>query len=281
MNANVHWFEAHGRITTANSSGVYYSYFSDTAGANRLALHAPGYRAGLAVMTTMSRRVLVTLKFAARPAPGIAVSSGEIQKAKDTLVDRVNALWNQHRLAIKVLPFDATGRRPLGEERLLRVGFQILWTPTGADYVMYVYPTPNDLPIIPGRTDRPPFVRAGVGANPIEMHIAATTPDWTYSHEFGHCIGLPDEYSHPGVMYFRPEGVQGVFLQRPGAFIPADKQGNIRGGVRDTDLRTTMSTNPNNDLLPRHLWPTALEVRKLLNRSGRSQKFGVDVVFSG
>ncbi len=40
-----------------------------------------------------------------------------------------------------------------------------------------------------------------------------------------------------------------------------------------------MSTNPNNDLLPRHLWPTALEVRKLLNQHGRSGKFGVDVVF--
>ncbi len=225
MGGELHWFDAHGRITTANSSGVYYSYYDDTAGANRLTLHAPGYRAGLAVTAATSRRVLVTLKFAAVPAPGIAVSAGEIQKAKDTLVDRVNALWNQHRLAIKVLPFDATGRRLLGVERLLQVRFQILWTPSGADYAMHVYPTTNDLPIIPGRTDRPPFVRAAAGSSPIEMHIAATTPDWTYSHEFGHCIGLPDEFNHPGVLYFRPDGTQGMFLQRPGAFVPADKEG--------------------------------------------------------
>ncbi len=229
------------------------------------------------------RKVLVTLNFCAAAPPFINTTPGELQKAKDTLVDQVNSLWNQHRLVIKLLVLDERGR-PTGVSRSLDVEFRIRWTLSisTADYVLRVYPTPNDLPNIPGRTDKPPFVMgsSGTQSGRIEMHIAATTPAWTYSHEFGHCIGLPDEYSHPGVRYFRPNGQEGILLERPDPFIPANRQGQMTSHGRDPDLRTEMSTNPNSNTMPRHLWPTALEVRRLVNLYAKNVKFGVDVDFS-
>ena len=234
-------------------------------------------------MSSSRRSVLVTTSFFATPGSGSSTTAGELQKAKDTLVDQVNALWNQRRLRITIFVLDDRGRLT-GSSRTLDVQFRIRWTPSiaTADYALCVYPTPIDLPLVPGRTDRPPFVRGAAGGTSgrIEMHIAATTPAWTFSHEFGHCIGLPDEYSHPGVGYFKPEGREGLLLQRPGAYIPANRQGGVTAGVRDPDLRTEMSTHSNSSLLPRHLWPTAIEVRRLINHNPRRVRFAVDVNFS-
>jgi hypothetical protein len=280
MSTDSVWFDVHGRINTTNGLGVYYNHYLDAAGAHPQTANYPGYKAGLDVMASSTRRVLVTLSFVALPAPGFSMTAGQVQQAKDTLVDQVNALWNQHRLRMNVIAFDPAGRQPTGARRALDVEFRVRWVSSGGDYVLYAYPTTSDLPPVPGRSDRPAFVRAGAGSSRIEMHIAVDTAAWVYSHEFGHCIGLPDEYSHAGVQFIRPNGVAGQILQRPDAVIPANRQGNVHGGVRDPDLRTSMSTHSNINLMPRHLWPTALEVRSLLNRHGRHNKFGVDVVFS-
>lgn len=280
MNADNIWSDVHGRINTSNGLGVYYNHYLGAAGTNRETGHYPGYKAGLDVMASSRRRVLVTLSFRALPAPGITVTAGQVQQAKDTLVDQVNALWNQRRLQMNVIAYDAAGRQPTGASRRLDVQFRIRWVLSGGDYAMYVYPTTNDLPSVPGRTDKPAFVRAGAGSGRIEMHIAVDEAAWVYSHEFAHCIGLPDEYSHAGVQYIRPNGATGQLMQRPDAAISANRQGNVNAGGRDPDLRTAMSTHSTTNLLPRHLWPTALEVRKLLNRHGRQNRFGVDVVFS-
>ncbi|RZI60650.1 MAG: hypothetical protein EOP94_01370 [Zymomonas sp.] len=205
-----------------------------------------------------------------------------MQRAKDTLVDQVRSLSNQRRLKKILFVLDERGRAT-GVSRSLGVEFRIRWTRSmaSADYVLCVYPTQNNLPMGPGRTDRPPFVMsaAWTQSHRIEMHIAATEPAWTFSHEFGHCIGLPDEYSNPSVGYFKPDGRQGLLLQRPDAFIPANQQGGVTSGRRNPALRTEMSTSLNSNLLPRHLWPTAIEVRRLINRSSRSTSFGVDVDF--
>ncbi len=45
MNAAVTWSDLHGRINTNNDSGKYYNYYSDTAGTNKSAQNAPGYKA--------------------------------------------------------------------------------------------------------------------------------------------------------------------------------------------------------------------------------------------
>ncbi|KQO07245.1 hypothetical protein [Sphingomonas sp. Leaf242] len=278
-----HWPDALGRINTSNSAGVYYNNYSDTAGANRIGERAPGYKASLSVMASSRRKVLVTLNFFALSGYGFSSTAGEMQRAKDTLVDQVRSLWNQRRLRLILFVLDERGRST-DVSRSLDVEFRIRWTRSmaSADYVLCVYPTQNDLPMVPGRTDRPPFVMSGAWtqSHRIEMHIAATEQAWTFSHEFGHCIGLPDEYSHPGVGYFKPDGREGLLLQRPDAFIPANRQGGVTSGRRNSDLRTEMSTNPNSNLLPRHLWPTAIEVRRLVNRLSKSTKFGVDVNFS-
>lgn len=274
------WFDVHGRINTSNDLGAYYNHYLDAAGASPETANYPGYKAALDVMASSRRRVLVTLSFIALPAPGISATAGQVQQAKNTLVDQVNAMWNQHRLRMNLFAYDAAGRHPTGARRALDVQFRVRWVLAGGDYVMYVYPTTNDRPSVPGRTDKPAFVRAGSGSGRIEMHIAVDDSAWVYSHEFGHCIGIPDEYSHAGVQYIRPNGAVGQILQRPDAAIPANRQGNVHGGVRDPDLRTGMSTFANTNLMPRHLWPTAIEVRKLLNRHSTRNKFGVNVDFA-
>ena len=275
--------DALGRINTSNSAGVYYNNYSDKAGANRISERAPGYKASLSIMASSRRKVLVTLNFFALSGYGFTPTAGEMQRAKDTLVDQVRSLWNQRRLRLILFVLDERGR-PTGVSRSLDVEFRIRLTRSmaSADYVLCVYPTQNDVPMVPGRTDRPPFVMSGAWtqSHRIEMHIAATEPAWTFSHEFGHCIGLPDEYSSPGVGCFKPDGREGLLLQRPDAFVPANRQGGVTSGRRNPGLRTEMSTNPNSSLLPRHLWPTAIEVRRLVNRFSKSTKFGVDVNFS-
>lgn len=278
-----HWPDVHGRISTSNSAGVYYNYYAGAGGTHRISQQAPGYKASLNVMASTARKVVVTLNFFALSGYGFSSTAGEMQRAKDTLVDQVRSLWSQRRLRLTLFVLDVRGQ-PTGVSRNLDVEFRIRWVRSmaSADYVLCVYPTQNDLPMVPGRTDRPPFVMSGAWtqSHRIEMHIAATEPAWTFSHEFGHCIGLPDEYSHPGVGYFKPEGREGLLLQRPDAFIPANRQGGFVSGRRNPDLRTEMSTNPNSNLLPRHLWPTAIEVRKLVNRTSTSTRFGVEVNFS-
>jgi hypothetical protein len=151
-------------------------------------------------MASSRRKVLVTLNFFALSGYGFTLTAGEMQRAKETLVDQVRSLWNHRRLRLILFVLDERGR-PTGVSRSLDVEFRIRWTRSmaSADYVLCVYPTQNDVPMVPGRTDRPPFVMSGAFTQPhrIEMHIAATEPAWTFSHEFGHCIGLPDEYSSP------------------------------------------------------------------------------------
>lgn len=239
METEHRWQDVHGRISTNNSSGVYYNYYSDGAGANRLNQQAPGYKARLDVLASSSRKVLVTLNFYAMPAPGKSTSAVDVQTAKDLLVDQVNAVWNQKKLKIVVLVLDARGR-PNGVSRRLDVEFRIRWTASigSADYALCVYPDIYDLPAAEGRTDRPAFVMPAAGARSgrIEIHIASRSAAWIYSHEFGHCIGLPDEYSHPGVSYLKP-GRDGLFLQRPGSTIPDDRQGRVTAYGRDPDLR--------------------------------------------
>ena len=278
-----YWPDLRGRINTENSSGVYYNNYSNAWIFNRVCSAAPGYKAVLEVLGSQSL-VRVNMRFHAMAAPGTSSGGAEIQRAKDLLKDQVRALWNQRRLKIIVIALDVWGR-PTDVSRHFDVQFVIRYTPTiaDADYALCVFPTKNDLPQIPGRDDRPAHVMPAVGApsGRIEIRIAATEAPWVYGHEFGHCIGLPDEYGTPGVRYFRPEGGEGVLLRRPDASIPANRQGRRTATGRDIDLRTEMSTHSNSSLMPRHLWPTAIEVRRVMNQHARdiraSNRYGADV----
>lgn len=44
------WLDVHGRISTTNGAGVYYNYYRDATGANRVSANYPGYKARLDVM---------------------------------------------------------------------------------------------------------------------------------------------------------------------------------------------------------------------------------------
>lgn len=271
------WPDLRGRINTENSSGTYYQNYSNAWIFNRVSSAAPGYKAVLEVMGSRSL-VRVNMKFFAMAAPGTSATGAQIQAAKELLNDQVRALWNQRRLKIVVIVLDMWGRST-NVSRHFDVEFKIRFTETiaTADYALCVYPKTIDLPKLPGRDDRPAHVTPAVAAQSgrIEIHIAATTVPWVYGHEFGHCIGLPDEYGAPGVRYFRPEGGEGVLLHRPGSLIPDNQQGRRTATGRDSDLRTEMSTHANSSLMPRHLWPTAIEVRKVMNQHARNTRSGI------
>lgn len=270
------WPDVHGRVNVNNGLSRYYRHYLNAAGTSPETAQYPGYKAKLDVMCASRRMVLVTTDFFPQGAPGKSVSAGEVQSAKDTLVDQVNALWNQRRLRMRVVAYDAAGQEVVAQ-RVLDVQFRVRYVLAGGDYALVVYPTTNDLPLRQGGTDRPAHVKSG--SSRIEMHIAATEVSWVYSHEYGHCIGIPDEYGHAAVQYIRPDGTNSTLLQRPGATIPTNMQGNVVNGVRQPDLRTEMSTHSNSNLMPRHLWPTAREVRRLLNRHARGNRFGVEVEY--
>jgi type VI secretion system secreted protein VgrG len=97
------------------------------------------------------------------------------------------------------------------------------------------------------------------------VNVQKTTSAWTFAHEFGHCVGLPDEYSTLGtadsVRYIEPDGTLDPAVSAP-AFKPAtDPSATIMSSYGDTTV------------LNRHCWNVAIEVQDLLTaKLGRAIK---------
>lgn len=90
------------------------------------------------------------------------------------------------------------------------------------------------------------------------VFIKGSTSEWAMTHEFGHCLGLPDEYAAMKeikyVKYIKPDGSLDVRIDTP-----AEKES-------DADDSSMMSTHGSDEFLPRHAWNIAIEVQELLSQ---------------
>lgn len=98
------------------------------------------------------------------------------------------------------------------------------------------------------------------------MNVSISTELTTFAHEFGHCIGLPDEYSYTEndetVKYFKPDGSLDEAINCP-----------VDGKYIDDPTAIIMSNAEGARIIKRHGWNIAIEAQELLREKiGREIK---------
>jgi len=97
------------------------------------------------------------------------------------------------------------------------------------------------------------------------LNATVETTAWVFAHEFGHLIGLPDEYSNDPevesiIKYYKPDGTLDKALT-----------GTVVGKVKNGPESSIMSTYNSIVLHQRHAWNIAIEIQDFLTKkTGRT-----------
>jgi len=183
-------------------------------------------------------KVTVEVKFKAETDAGVTAEAATAAKSK--LENGVNTYWNNK--------FTLEADDPECGKKSFKIEYKIVWVDSGQDYTIKIHDT---------------YPRAGLTGK--IMDVAKDTSDWVYAHEFGHCVGLPDEYSYSAetesVKYIKPDGSLDAAVSAPPFKPKADADATI------------MSSFDNTTILKRHAWNIAIETQALLTASiGRNIK---------
>lgn len=138
-------------------------------------------------------------------------------------------------------------------QKVLPVVFRVLWVDENQHYTLQIHK----------RYDRE-NVTGDV------MNVSLLTELTTYAHEFGHCVGMPDEYSYTEfeetVRYFKPDGT-----------LDAPIVCHVNGTSPQDLTQSIMSYAEGALILKRHGWNIAIEAQELLSKKiGR--KIRCDIV---
>lgn len=109
--------------------------------------------------------------------------------------------------------------------------------------------------------------RAAVGGG--VMTVYTDMKSWVFAHEFGHCLGLPDEYSdYPEdttIQYYKPDGS----LDSKIVGLPTGDDPRAR---LETDSEASiMSVFGCNKVMERHGWFIAIMAKKIIDQYGAKQ----------
>lgn len=173
---------------------------------------------------------LVFIRARAVAQPG--VSSAQLEAAKRQMQEGIDTHWNgKLRLSVN---------DPLCGIRTFPIRYAVEWDAPSHDYTVRVHTR---------------FDREQLDYPVVDVSIA--TDLLTFAHEFGHCVGLPDEYSYApetwNVQYVRPDGS-----------LDANKIVALPAEDDPGEDETIMSSSE--VIRPFHAWSVALEVRELLTR---------------
>jgi len=168
-----------------------------------------------------------------------------VQDAKNKLRQAIESLWNNRfKLIIK-----ASGTGCSNHE--LDIIFQIVFMEDNlADDEKY--DNSYDFMLVTEQGNDREMVDRNMMKTYSESNI------WTYAHEFGHMIGLPDEYS-TDEKYKKDESISYID--------PSGKQESMRVFYDPNKINpkaNIMSTSDNTRFEERHGWPLAIEAQKLL-----------------
>lgn len=221
------WIADHDKSVAVQSRGRYYEVF-DKNGAKHNYNIQRKFKVACPLKSGGNVRVEVKIKAVAQTG----VTAADVAAAKTALEAGVSTHWsNKFKLEIT--------DQPCGT-KTLPIEYKVVWVTSGEDYTMKVHQS---------------YPREGVTGYVID--VSKTTTAWIYAHEFGHCVGVPDEYSYTAdnetVQYYKPDGT----LDSTVISAPPTKP------ATDTSA-TIMSTFGNTTVLPRHAWSVAREVQELL-----------------
>ncbi len=229
------WVEDHSTHISVNPDGRYFEGYMPDGTLYEYDLWA-SFR--IDVPLRSGGDVVVTSKVRVEPQ-GI-VSAGDITTAKLRLLEGIDEVLN-NRFTLSVTD-------PLCGTRTFKIRYDVEYVSGAEDYTMLLH---DDFP------------REEVVGS--EMYVSVETDKSIYAHEFGHWLGLPDEYVDDGkldetVKFFRPDGTLD-----PQAVIVTSRRAQ-------SDPENTFMFDKPTVTKPRHAWNIALEVRELL-----ASKLGRDI----
>lgn len=236
--------------------GTYYRRYDSHGNPDD---RATGAAYVIAIKLTGSPFVKVHLRFNAEPGftgaeehfatlskddPMYAITreaaAGRVQEVLNKFLVVVNKTWNK-RFNIEITD-------PACGVKVMPIIYDVIHSQDGPHYTIKAYKT---------------FKRERVDR--LYVHLSQKSLDTTHVHEFGHCIGLPDEYSHSDehaemIRYKKPDGTldQPIIGILEGTKTPHSNELMIRGTPKFHE---------------RHAWNIAIETQRILSsETGRQIK---------
>jgi hypothetical protein len=233
-------------------SGNPYGRYSEAYCKNGLPHHySRKIRYKIFVHLKSLNTVIVKVRFKMNPQAG--VSDPDTKAAKIKMTKKIKALWNSK--------FSLEVDDPICGKKILKIYYRVAWVTSDQHFTVNLYNIPTQ-----------PKVSNSTYIMDVSTKSSPQFPmsDWTYAHEFGHCVGLPDEYSYIArdtetVKYYKPDGTLDTAIVAP-----------PRGKYSNAPDATIMSSDKNTIILKRHAWNIAIEVQELLrSKLGRNIKCSV------
>lgn len=230
------WTDDYDKKISVNSYGRYFKKYK-ADGTEYSYTFNKNYKI-LAPVKTGSK-ITVEVRFKDEVQTG--VTAADATAAKTKLENGVKTHWDGK--------FTLEADDPECGKKSFPIEYKIVWVASGQDYTIKIHDT---------------YAREGLSGD--TMNAAKSTSDWTYAHEFAHCVGLPDEYSYSTdtetVKYIKPDGTLDAAISAP-----------PDGKAKTAADATIMSAVDNTTTLKRHAWNIAIEVQELLTaKLGRAIK---------
>lgn len=240
------WIEDYEKEISVDATGRYSESYNATGTSNgysfqrKFKLLVP-LKTSTTITVEVHFKLVSQLTLTGTAAEQSAAKTLALDKAKSDLEKGITDNWNgSYKLEVD---------DPVCGKKTFDIIYKAVWVTSAEHYVLNVHTT---------------YAREGVAG--LVVDVSAATTAWVYAHEFGHCVGLPDEYSYSldteTVKYYKPDGTLDAAISAP----PDGKS------ATDADA-TIMAAYGSLKKLPRHAWNIAIETQSLLTEKiGRAIK---------